>query len=112
MLINDIEQELEENGVNGIDIGMVKILLLLYADEIVLFGNTAKELQKSLNILVEYCNRWRLMVNTSKTRILIFRKGGRLPENLQFIYKGNPIEIINKFVIWEWFFLRRFLFRN
>ena len=72
MYINDMEQELENNGVNGIDIGMVKLLLLLYADDIVLFGNTPEELQKSLDILEEYCDRWRLTVNTSKTKILIF----------------------------------------
>ena len=65
MYINDMEQELENNGVNGIDIGMFKLLLLLYADDIVLFGNTSEELQKSLDILEEYCNRWRLTVNTS-----------------------------------------------
>ena len=29
--------------------------------------------------------------------ILVFRKRGRLPGNLQFIYKGNIIEIVTKF---------------
>ena len=97
MYVNDLGQELENNGVNGIDIGMVKLLLLLYADDIVLFGKTAEELQKSLNILEEYCNRWKLTVNTMKTKIVVFRKGGRLPTNLQFIYNGKNIEIVRKF---------------
>ena len=51
MYVNDLEQELDDKGVNGIDIGMVKLLLLLYADDIVLFAKTAEELQKSLDIL-------------------------------------------------------------
>ena len=38
MFVNDLEQELENNGANGIDIGMVKLLLLLCTDDIVLFG--------------------------------------------------------------------------
>ena len=97
MYINDLEQELEENGVNGIDLGMIKLLLLLYADDIVLFGATPEELQKSLSVLEEYCRRWRLNVNIDKTKILVFRKGGRLPGNLQFKYNGNIIEIVNKF---------------
>ena len=97
MYVNDLEQELENNGTNGIDIGMVKLLLLLYADDIVLFGKTPEELQKSLNILEEYCDRWKLTVNTAKTKILVFRKGGRLSSNLQFTYKGNNIEIVSKF---------------
>ena len=97
MYVNDLEQELDDKGVNGIDIGMVKLLLLLYADDIVLFAKTAEELQKSLDILEAYCDRWKLTVNKSKTKIVIFRKGGRLPANLQFNYKGSKIDIVNKF---------------
>ena len=33
-------------------------------------------------------DRWTLTVNTSKTKVVIFRKGGRLPANIQFNYKG------------------------
>ena len=76
---------------------MVKLLLLLYAYDIVLFGKTPEELQKSLNILEKYCDRWKLTVNTAKTKILVFRKGGRLSSNLQFTYIGNNIEIVSKF---------------
>ena len=97
MYVNDLEQELDDKGVNGIDIGIVKLLLLLYADDIVLFAKTAEELQKSLDILEEYCDRWKLTVNKSKTKTVIFRKGGRLPANLQFNYKGSKIDIVNKF---------------
>ena len=89
MYINDMEQELENNGVNGIDIGMFKLLLLLYADDIVLFGNTSEELQKSLDVLKEYCDRWRLTVNTSKTKILFFRKEGA---DCRVIYSLNTRE--------------------
>ena len=76
---------------------MVKLLLVLYVDDIVLFAKIAEELQKSLDILEEYCDRWKLMVNKSKTKIVIFRKGGRLPANLQFNYKGSKIDVVYKF---------------
>ena len=36
-------------------------------------------------------------MNTSKTKIMIFRKGGRLPNNLNFLYKNSQIEIVKKF---------------
>ena len=47
------------------DAGMIKILLLLllYADDIVLFGKTSDELQKSLDILEAYCDSLNLTVN-------------------------------------------------
>ena len=97
MYLNDLEQELEVKGASGIEIGMVKLFLLLYADDIVIFGKTPEELQKSLDILEAYCSRWKLTVNTNKTKIVVFRRGGRLPTNLEFKYNGNLIEIVNKF---------------
>ena len=51
---------------NGSDIGTVKLLLLLYADDIVFFGKMSDELQKSLDILETYCDRWKLTVNTTE----------------------------------------------
>ena len=78
MYVNDLEQDAGNNGVNRIDIGMVKRLLLLYADDIVLFGKTPDELQKSLDILGAYCDRWKLTVNITKTKVVIFRKGGKI----------------------------------
>ena len=79
MYVNDLEQELGNNGVNGIDISMVKLILFLYADDIVLFGKTSDE----------------LLIST-KTKVVIFRKRGRLPIILQFTYKGSTIESVNK----------------
>ena len=49
--LNDLEAEIDLNGVEGIDIGMLKLFILLYTDVIVLFGNSASELHKSGVIL-------------------------------------------------------------
>ena len=49
-------------------------------------------------MLHDYCQRWKLSVNTSKIKIVIFRKGGRLPGNISFSYDGKNIEIVDKFV--------------
>ena len=97
MYLNDLEETIILNGAKGIDIGMLKLFLLLYADDIVLFANSATELQNSIYILETYCRRWRLTVNTTKTKVLVFKKGGRLPSNLSFIYNGVEIEIVLKF---------------
>ena len=97
MYINDLEAELDVNGISGINIGMINISILLYADDIILFGKTPEDLQKSLLVLEEYCTRWKLTVNTSKTKIMVFRKGGLLPNALNFTYKNEYIEIVSKF---------------
>ena len=38
-----------------------------------------------------------MTVNSTKTKVIIFRKGGRLPQNVRFTYKNEDIEIVNKF---------------
>ena len=96
MYLNDLEEELDINGVEGNNIGLKKLILLLYADDIVVFGKTPEELQKVLKSLEEYCNRWKLTVNT-KNENRSFRRGCRLPNNLEFSYNGKVFEIVNKF---------------
>ena len=81
----------------GIDIGMVKMFMLLYANDIVLFGNSAEQLQDGLNLLSNYCQRWKLTVNIAKTKVMVFRKGGALPRNLTFLYNGNQLEFVRSF---------------
>ena len=49
MFVNDIENIFVVNGVEGIDVNMFKIFLILYADDNDIFANTSDELQTSLN---------------------------------------------------------------
>jgi hypothetical protein len=76
MYINDMEDVFKRSGMKGIDIDLVKLFLILYADDIVIFAKSSEELQKSLDKMQEYCRRWKLIVNTAKTKTMIFRKGG------------------------------------
>ena len=68
IFVNDLEDELLVKEPNGINIGMLKFYLLLYADDIVLIGESPQELQNALKLLEDYCDRWKLRVNTNKTK--------------------------------------------
>ena len=50
MYLNDLDEEFRL--LDGIDIGMLKIFLLLYTDDI-MFAQSSEELQKSLDTLFE-----------------------------------------------------------
>ena len=71
----DIEDTFKQNGADGININDLQLVFLLYADDIVVFAESAEslELQNSLNILEGYCDRWKLTVNSTKTKVIIFR---------------------------------------
>ena len=76
MYLNDLENEFASKGLDGCDVGMLKLYLLLYGDDIVVFSSTSEGLQRGLNILSDYCDKWKLVVNTDKTKIMVFRNGG------------------------------------
>ena len=44
----------------------------MYADDTVLIANSAFNLQKGLNELKNYCDKWKLQINSEKTKVLIF----------------------------------------
>jgi hypothetical protein len=97
MYLNDLEETLMLKGYEGVDIGMLKIYLLMYADDICLFSYTAEGLQQGLDMLHDYCERWKLTVNTSKTKIMIFKKGGRTSRGLRFSYNNAELDIVSEF---------------
>ena len=70
MFLNDIEDVFMNKGLLGIDVNFFKLFLILYADDIVVFAESKDELQRSLDALLEYCNRWKLVGNTRKTKIM------------------------------------------
>jgi len=46
--------------------------------------------------MYEYCNRCKLIVNIDKTKVVIFRKGGRIPNDIEFLYDGKRVDVVNK----------------
>ena len=46
----------------------------MYADDVVLISSSAAGLRKHLHTLSEFCQNWRLVVNTAKTTIFVFGK--------------------------------------
>ena len=70
MYLNDIEEHFILNGFEK--------KMLLYADDIVIMSETEEGLKHGLFLLENYCDRWKLTVNATTTKVMIFRKGGRV----------------------------------
>ena len=69
----------------------------MYADDAVLLAETPGDLQRSLDSLHIYANRRKLSLNTDKTKVMVFRRGGRLPRDTKFTYDNSNLEIVNNF---------------
>ena len=94
MYLNDLEYELSIPNA-GIDIGYMKLMLLMYADDVVIFANSAESLQAEIDRLYIYCMKWKLSINVEKTKVCVFRKGTRLPR-AQWKYGGVELNVTNK----------------
>lgn len=71
--------------------------MLVYADDVIIFANTQEQPQSSLDLLLDYCNKWKLTVNISKTKVMVFPKGAVPPRNMVFYYNGVVLEIVKEF---------------
>ena len=103
LFLNDLEEYMRNLNCNGICLNMpgndidnfLKILVLLYADDTVVFGTDAESFQQNLNVFYDYSQLWKLNVNFRKTKIIIF--GARNTNNFQFRIGNTIIDICDEF---------------
>ena len=67
LFIEDLELFLQEDPTCGLSLDEITLILMLFADDMVILGKDRNDLQRSLDILNSYCNKWGLAVNTEKT---------------------------------------------
>ena len=80
LYLNDLENFIISGGVSIIDLEIIsnethvyiKLLILLYADDTIIFSNDKENFQKVLDNFHEYCTMWKLKVNITKTNVVIF----------------------------------------
>ena len=48
--------------------------------------------------MYNYCQRWRLSVNTAKTKVIVFRKGGFYQEIISFSYHDTELAALPRCV--------------
>ena len=78
LLINELANEIVLKGKHGITLSpdILQILIMLFADDVVLLSNTIVGVQQQLNVLRDTAKRLYLVVNFEKSQVVIFRKGG------------------------------------
>ena len=93
LYINDIPKLLKQCA--PAKLNDIPVNCLMYADDLVFLSETTEGLQKAINILSEFCNKWKMKVNTSKTKILCINTPDK--SNVQIKYNGDLIEIVSNY---------------
>ena len=73
----------------------VKLFLLMYADDTVILSETSEGLQTALNLYSDYCAAWKLKINVSKTKVVVFAKGR--PGNFSFALNNENLEVVGEY---------------
>ena len=90
LFINELAHDTTSNGRHGVQFSAndIECFIMLFADDIFLMSATVVGLQNQLNVLHNCMQRIHLNVNLSKTKVMIFRKGGHLSGKEQWVF-GN-----------------------
>ena len=74
VFINGLLKDVEEAGL-GIEISSGKRMGgMLFADDFVGVSESRESLQKLIDVVYRYCNRWRLKANVGKSAVMVFSK--------------------------------------
>ena len=79
------------------DIGNIKICTLMFADDIVIFTEKPEDLQKLLTSFHEWCNKWRMIVNVGKSKIVHFRKSNLPRSTCTFKLGDVTLDYVDKY---------------
>ena len=74
-----------------------KISVLAYADDLVLISPTQAGLQQLIIITNDWCQKWRLQVNTGKTKVMHVRKPEVCQTQYQFTYGDLTLEKVEQY---------------
>ena len=78
MFLNDLHQH--DTGIiidyTNDDISVyLKLFVLLYSDDTVIFSDSPEEFHKSFHVFENNCYKWKLRINIEKTKVIILSYG-------------------------------------
>ena len=96
MFVNDIVTSINTDLDGIFSIGELKLFIILFADDQVLFSTSPTTLQTMLNDIETYCNVCGLKINVAKSKVLIFEKSIE-PTLYDFYLYNEKLEIVTSF---------------
>jgi hypothetical protein len=100
LFVHDLDTYIEDNypDAKGVSLSHLhSITGLLYADDLVLFGTSAVQLNLLLRALNAYAIKNDLVINSQKSKVIVFRKGGNLASGTRFQLGNEDLEIVNRY---------------
>ena len=86
IFINEFSELIENGGIAGVELfpEYIQVLILLFVDDFALISGRVVVLQRHL--LRDYFLDSKLVVNVVKTKVVFFKKGGRISQHERWYY--------------------------
>ena len=98
VFINGFAKYLKGKGFGGVEVGEDRLHLLLFADDIVMFAENGDELQEMINVLEEYCKKWRFEINVGKSKVMVCGSKKQIQEEeMEWRYGQNEMGRVKKY---------------
>ncbi|BES91195.1 Reverse transcriptase (RNA-dependent DNA polymerase) [Nesidiocoris tenuis] len=97
LFLSDLGPFMDERGCHGLRIGGKELSQLIFADDLVVLADSVPDAQRKVNILQEYCRENSLSINVEKSKVLIFRGGGRAKKMKSIYCENVALEVVPSF---------------
>ena len=94
LFVNDMIDTINSNINDIFTTNEIKLFLIMFADDQVVFAKSPQALQSLLKDIENYCNTWGIKININKTKAMIFENGISYHE---FFIHNTAIELVDSF---------------
>jgi hypothetical protein len=91
-----ILRRLEKANTHPPTIRKWQIAGLLFVDDLAVGATTIIGLQRASNCIKDFCDEWNLKINVAKTKIVVFKKGGKLSRDEKRWLGGEEIKVVKE----------------
>ena len=95
--INQLICALNEKDFGGAKIEEIIIKVLAFADDFALIARNVVEMQKMIKVLYSFAHSMGMKVNLSKSKIMVFKNGGKLSKYEKWYYGNEKIEVVRNY---------------
>ena len=95
LYVNDLPKLLQKAECDPVHLSGKPINILMYADDMLILSKSAKGLNRALHLIHVYCNKWQLLVNVNKTKVIVFFP--RRKKEFLFKYGSDNRDIVDQY---------------
>ena len=97
IFINQLIAALNREDFGGAKVEDIIIKVLAFADDFALIARTVVEMKKMIEVLHNFATATGMKVNLSKSKIMVFKNGGKLSKYEYWYYGNDKIEVVKKY---------------